>query len=269
MRERQLYQWNAKEYAKHSSAQFGWALELIDKLHLDGHESVLDVGCGDGKVTAEIARQVPSGTVIGIDNSAEMISLAKATFPANIHSNLIFMQLDVRDVSFCEQFEAIFSNATLHWIIDHSLFLPRLNRALKKSGRILLQMGGKGNAGDVVEAAHKVIASKKWHSYFHDFVFPYGFYGEKEYRQWLPEAGLIADRIELIPKDMKQKGKTGFLGWLRTTWHPYTEMVPDSMQDELLDEIAETYLLSHPADDEDYVLVGMVRLEVEAHKNNH
>ena len=70
------YQWDAADYAQHSSEQFKWACELIEKLHLRGDETVLDIGCGDGKATAAIATQLPEGRVIGIDNSPEMVALA-------------------------------------------------------------------------------------------------------------------------------------------------------------------------------------------------
>src|SRR5277367_6388290 len=82
--------WNAAEYAANSTVQQSWARELIAKLHLRGDEHVLDVGCGDGKVTAEIARAVPRGSVAGIDASAEMIGFARKTFPAGRFPNLKF-----------------------------------------------------------------------------------------------------------------------------------------------------------------------------------
>ena len=82
--------WNAAAYAANSEVQQGWARELIPKLNLRGDERVLDVGCGDGKVTAEIARAVPRGQVLGMDASPEMIAFAKKTFPVSKVSNLKF-----------------------------------------------------------------------------------------------------------------------------------------------------------------------------------
>ena len=70
------YQWDAADYAQHSSEQFKWACELTEKLDLRGDETVLDIGCGDGKVTAAIAAQLPNGRVVGIDSSPQMIELA-------------------------------------------------------------------------------------------------------------------------------------------------------------------------------------------------
>ena len=84
-------QWNAADYAANSVVQQAWARELIAKLNLRGDEHILDVGCGDGKVTAEIARAVPHGTVTGMDASAEMIAFAKKTFPEKKSQTWNFM----------------------------------------------------------------------------------------------------------------------------------------------------------------------------------
>src|SRR5208282_3983700 len=86
--------WNAAEYAANSTVQQSWARELIAQLHLRGDEQVLDVGGGDGKVTAEIARAVPRGSVTGIDASPQMIEFAQHTFPARKHPNLEFHVMD-------------------------------------------------------------------------------------------------------------------------------------------------------------------------------
>ena len=79
----QPYKWDALDYAKSSSAQQQWARELIGKLQLKGDETLLDIGCGDGKVTAEIAACLPMGSVLGVDSSAEMIALAQSQYPAD------------------------------------------------------------------------------------------------------------------------------------------------------------------------------------------
>ncbi len=92
--------WNAADYAANSAAQQIWARELIAQLHLRGDERILDVGCGDGKVTAEMARAVPKGSVTGIDASPEMIRFARKTFSPGKHPNLEFQVMDAREISF-------------------------------------------------------------------------------------------------------------------------------------------------------------------------
>src|SRR4051812_19135742 len=117
------FAWNPADYAVNSASQQAWARELISKLNLNGNERVLDVGCGDGKVTAEIARTVPEGQVCGIDASSEMIRFAQKAFPASAVSNLKFEIMDARQIQFDQRFDLVFSNAALHWVNDHQAFL--------------------------------------------------------------------------------------------------------------------------------------------------
>ena len=260
------YQWDAAEYAQHSSEQFKWAGELAEKLHLRGNETVLDIGCGDGKVTAAIAARLPNGRMIGIDSSPDMIELAVRHQTEAGWSHLMFELLDVRDMEYVEQFDVAFSNAVLHWIKDHLQMLQRVRKALKKGGRLLFQMGGRGNAREIVRVLEELMKKTKWSPFFSDFAFPYGFYGVEEYERWMAAAGLKFRRGELIPKDMKHKGKDGFAGWIRTTWLPYLSRVPEQMKEDFIEAVLGAYLLRHPADEEGLVHVDMVRLEVEAVK---
>lgn len=261
-----MHKWDAKDYQKNSSAQQKWARELISKLELKGHESVLDIGCGDGKITAELVAVLKEGNVLGIDSSKEMIELAKKTFPENKFKNLKFKVKDARELDYENQFDIVFSNAALHWITNHMMVLKGIERSLKPSGKILLQMGGKGNAKDILDIVHKMMKTRKWKDYFKDFDFHYGFYGTKEYEKWLKEAGLEAARIELIPKDMIHTGKEELKAWIRTTWLPYTQRIPVEYRDEFIDELAGKYIEKYPPDDEWQIHVNMVRLEIEAEK---
>jgi len=262
----QQYNWDALDYAKSSNVQQQWARELIGKLQLKGDESLLDIGCGDGKVTAEIAACLPSGSVLGVDSSTEMIALAQSQYPADAFPNLHFQQQDARNLPFRDEFNVVFSNATLHWVLGHAPVLHGISASLKRDGKALLQMGGRGNAAGVVAVAECVIASQEWRGYFQGFGFPYGFYGPDEYRKWLRKAGLQARRVELIPKDAAHKGREGFEGWFRTTWLPYTQRVSEERQEAFIAEVVDEYLENHPPDEQGMVHVKMVRLEVEALK---
>jgi trans-aconitate 2-methyltransferase len=258
------HKWNAIDYAKNSSAQLQWAQELLSKLALHGDESVLDVGCGDGKISAQIAAQVENGSVLGIDLSADMIHLASMQFNAEKFPNLSFMQMDATSIQLPRRFDAVFSNATLHWEKDHRAVLRGIHAALKPGGKILLQMGGRGNAADVFAVIKEIVMRPQWEPYYRDFTPPYYFYGPQEYRQWLQECGFQAIRIELVPKDMQHRGVDGLLGWLRTTWFPYTHRLPVELRDSFLSEVVEAYLAVHPIDLHGNSHVKMVRLEVEA-----
>lgn len=136
MREK-AYRWDADDYAGHSQAQFTWAQELIAKLDLAPDETILDLGCGDGKASALIAASVPIGSVLGVDNSRAMINLAREQFPSSAYPNLIFQVTDAVRLPFDRRFDAVFSNAALHWVQDHLSVLRGVKRALKRPGGFL------------------------------------------------------------------------------------------------------------------------------------
>lgn len=238
-----MYKWDVRDYSRSSSEQQRWARELLEKLKLRGDEHVLGIGSGDGKVTAEIASQLTHGSIVGIDSSKDMVRFARDNFPRDKFTNLSFEIMDARELSFDANFDVVFSNATLHWVIDHRPVLMGIRRSLKPQGRILLQMGGKGNAKEVLKAMEGVMKQVKWRGYFTNFTFPYGFYRPKEYSSWLKRAGFDAKRVELIEKDMFHKGKDGLLAWVRTTWLPYTQRVPEKQRSQFIEDVADAYLI--------------------------
>jgi len=261
--------WNAVDYCKHSTAQQSWARELIIKLELQGEEHILDIGCGDGKITAEIAGCVPRGSVTGVDNSPAMIDLARQNFPAEKYPNLSFRLLDAGRLDYEDQFDIIFSNAVLHWIPDHKPVLTGIHRALVPGGRILLQMGGKGNADGILQMMDLLQARSEWYDFFLNFEFPYNFPDNREYTLLLKQTGLIVRRVELFPKDMVYSDSAGLAGWVRTTWMPYTNRIPDALRNKFIDEVVTEYLVHVPPDDTGKIHVAMIRLEVEAVKLAH
>lgn len=259
-----MYKWDPCDYNTQSLNQQQWAQELIQKLALKGNERILDIGCGDGKVTAQISRHVPSGFVVGIDSAESMILFAREKFPEVKYSNLAFQNVDAKELDFNGEFDIVFSNAALHWIIDHRPVLKGIKKSLRSPGKVLLQMGGTGNAVSIFEVLDKLLKDEKWSRFFKDFSFPYGFYSPEEYKVWLDEADLQIKRVEIIPKDMKLKGKEGLSGFIRSTWLSYTLRIPEDLRTEFIDSVTEKYLEEHNIDKKGIVHVEMVRLEVEA-----
>ncbi len=257
---------NAEEYSELSSSQLESAKELVTKLELKGTESLIDIGCGDGKMTAVLASYLPHGKVVGVDSSDEMVALARKNFPHCHYPNLTFLRMDARELTFRQQFDIAFSSAVLHWIIDHQTVLAGVSECLDKNGRLLFQMAGKGNAQDILAVVQELISEDDSAPYFKNFTFPYGFYGPEEYKEWLRQAGLKPERVELCPKIMKLQGKEVLAKWIRTVWRPFTERVPPSLRDTFINEIAERYLAAYPADSTGSVQVKMIGLEVQATK---
>ncbi|HXI73909.1 MAG TPA: methyltransferase domain-containing protein [Verrucomicrobiae bacterium] len=277
--------WNAADYAANSAVQQTWARELMAKLKLRGDEHVLDVGCGDGKVTAEIARALPRGSVTGADASPQMIEFAKKTFPAEAFPNLRFRVLDARKIKVGRQFDFVFSNAALHWVDDHQAILRGAASVLKPGGRLVVSCGGKGNAHDVFLALRPEMRLKRWREFFRRMPMPYFFYAPGDYEKWLPRFGFQINRLELAPKDAIYAGAEGFATWLRTTWIPYVQRVPEkveqasslslsgkmpdpqkNLREEFIAAVTARYLAKHPPDKSGQVHVRMVRLEMDAVK---
>lgn len=253
--------WSAADYASNSSVQQTWARELIAELKLHGDERILDIGCGDGKITAELARAVPKGSAIGVDASPHMIEFATQTFST---PNLEFHVMDARQVQFVRKFDLVFSNAALHWVDDHQAFLRGAASVLRPGGRLMVSCGGKGNAHDVFLALLPEMRLKRWRQFFRKMEAPYFFYSPEEYKKWLPRFGFETRSVKLAPKDAAYEGREGFAAWLRTTWLPYTQRVPDDLLEEFISGVVDRYVAKHRADAKGLVHIRMVRLEIDA-----
>jgi len=260
------YQWNPADYAQNSQGQERWARELLELAAIKADDRVLDIGCGDGRMTAEIARRAHQGRVIGVDRSAEMVEFASRTFPPAQYPNLSFRQTDARGLPFESEFTLVYSSAVLHWVREHQPVLAGIARSLRPGGRIVLQMGGKGNTMDVAGAFEECFRDLAWRHAAKGFEFPYSFYGAEEYRVWLEEAGLVPDAVELLDRDMVHPSRAAFTGWLRTAWLPFHAALQDGERDAFLETVTDCFIRQNPLDVRGQVHAHAVRLQVLAHK---
>lgn len=247
--------WKADDYAANSKGQAVWAKELIEKMALKGDESILDIGCGDGKITNMLSQRT-NGEVVGVDFSPEMIAYAKETF-----SKPHFRQMDAQALSFNERFDVVFSNAALHWAKDHDAIVQGIFNALKSQGRAILQMGGAGNGEKVFEALHQILPA--YAAYFEGFESPYTFHSDKTYESLLSKRGFSAYKARLIPKEMVHENLQAFRGWLETTWFPFIDRIPREKKTAFIDAWIEAYVALCPLDEKGCVHIDMMRLQVE------
>lgn len=253
-------QWDAKDYAQSSSAQAEWGKELLAAIPFAGYEAVLDIGCGDGKVTALLAERVPRGRVVGIDSSADMVALATERYGRD-GGKQRFEVLDARALPFEQAFDVVFSNSALHWIRDHRPVLAGIRRALKPGGRAYLRFGGKGATKEITAVLYEFMQRPEWAAYFDGFVSPMGFFEPAEYVPWIEEAGLKPERVELVPRIMRHT-VDNFTAWVRTTKLPYTQRVPEGERERFIAEVVAEYVARHPPDGQGKVGVTMNRLDV-------
>ena len=188
--------WDAATYDAISDPQFGWALEQLERLPLEGDEVVLDAGCGSGRVTAVLADRLPRGRVYGVDASEAMVEHARAA----LGDRATVLCQDLVELKLPDPLNAVFSNATFHWIHDHDALFAALHRAMKPGARLVAQCGGRGNIDAFRVAADAVAAEEPFAPYFAEWKRPWNYAGDRETAVRLERAGFTDVVTWLEPK---------------------------------------------------------------------
>ncbi len=183
-----MVDWNAERYHAISSPQQAWGRRVLERLALQGFERVLDIGCGTGRVTAEIASRVPDGRVVGADRSAAMIRTAHAWLREHAPTARV-VHADGAALPFRRAFDAVFSGATFHWIHDHAALFRSIVQALKPGGRLAAQCGGEGNLAVLKGRADRLIKEPRFATFFDDWVEPTYYADVESTRRRLADAG--------------------------------------------------------------------------------
>ena len=143
--------------------------EVLSLLDLKGMKRVLDLGCGNGKVTAEIASRVPHAAVLGIDSSAEMVAFALSQFGPPVRPNLQFEIADARRLPFREEFDLVVSSNALHWIHEQDQALRSIRSAMKSDGLAQLRLVPTGERKSLENVIEETRLSSSWLRYFRGF----------------------------------------------------------------------------------------------------
>src|SRR5580704_8311412 len=149
-----MTEWNASEYDRIAALQAAMAEEALSLLDLRGTETILDIGCGNGRTTGEIAARLPRGRIVGVDASARMIAFAREHAASLPHSNVEFAVADARHLTFSQEFDLIVSFNALHWVPEQALALDSIHAAIKPSGVAQLRLvpqGKRTSLEDVIE----------------------------------------------------------------------------------------------------------------------
>lgn len=161
-----IREWDARTYHAVSEPQFEWGKRVLAALELAGAESVLDAGCGSGRLTALLAARLPHGQVVALDRSSNMTQVASSTLsPFREHAAVVLA--DLVALPFAEAFDVVFSTATFHWVLDHDRMFANLFAALKPGGRIHAQCGGGPN---LAQLHRRAVALARSAQFAPDFV---------------------------------------------------------------------------------------------------
>jgi len=187
--------WDADTYHRVSGPHVEWAQEVLDRLDLRGDETVLDAGCGSGRVTALLADRLPRGRVIAVDASPQMVARAREELGENVdvrESDLTALRLGDGELV-----DAAFSNAVFHWVADHVALFAALAAAMRPGAAFSAQCGGEGNVAAVHEQALAAAADAGLADRFGDWAGPWNFAGVQETERRLAVAGFKGARCWL------------------------------------------------------------------------
>jgi trans-aconitate 2-methyltransferase len=228
------HEFDGQKYESASTHQKEWGAKLISELGLKGGEHVLDLGCGDGVLTSQIAGLLPGGRVLGIDASQGMID---AALPRD-RGNLEFRKMDIDDMDFEDEFDVVFSNATLHWVLDHERLLGNVSRALRIGGRARFQFAGDGNCTNFFAVVREAIASAEFSVHFARFEWPWYTPSVDEYSRLVASSGLRDVRVWGENADRYFPDAEAMIRWIdQPSLVPFLALVADSAKPSFRDYV--------------------------------
>jgi trans-aconitate 2-methyltransferase len=236
-----MTEWDAAEYTRRSGLQGAMAEEVLALLDLEGSERVLDVGCGDGKITAEIAARVPGGTVVGVDPSQDMIAFASSHFGPAVRPNLRFEVADARRLPFREEFDLIVSFNALHWVPEQDAALRSIRSAMKSDGLALLRLVPAGERKSLENVIEDTRLSSRWIRYFREFHDPYLHLTPEQYGAIVERNGLRVRRIHTEAKAWDFKSRPAFLAFGSVTFVEWTRFLPEAEKAAFIIDVLDRY----------------------------
>lgn len=215
--------WDAARYQTHTGFVPTLGAPVVDLLSPKSGEHILDLGCGDGVLTEKLA--AAGADVLGIDSSAEMIAAAQ-------ERGLNVRRIDAEKLDFVDEFDAVFSNAALHWMLQPDAVIEGVARALKSGGRFVGEFGGHGNVAAITVALTAVLSRYRVDGAAAN---PWYFPTSAAYQEKLEQQGFVVRSIKLIPRPTLLP--TDMSGWLRTMAGPFFALLPSSQHETALAEV--------------------------------
>lgn len=240
------------------------ASRLLEKMHFKGNERVLDIGSGDGHVSAIIAKRLEKGSVIGVDISDVMVSFARRNFPKEKHRNLEFREGAAEKLVFKNEFDIIVSFAVLHWAHDHNKVIEKVRNSLKSNGFFAMSMP-LGLPLKLQVAIESVMSDKAWRSFFSSFDSGLNFVSSDAYCALLEEGGFEVKEMTIETHENAFPNRRAFIGFV-SQWLPYLRPLPMELKEAFLCEVVDHYLQLEPLDRCGQVKFEYSRLDLIAQK---
>lgn len=239
---------DAQTYHSNSTLQWRIALRAIDLLSLMDSDRILDVGCGDGKITALLAMKVANGSVLGVDISQSMIDFATASYPQMSYPNLSFQKQDGAELSFENQFDCVVSFSALHWILDQEKALKAIHRALVPGGRLCIHTYGK-SIMNVTSIADLLISTEKWTAHFPSYTKQRVFFTEEEYQELLKQAHFQQVKVVGFWDDTPFPNRQALIDFAKPLLN-FIRHLPQELQQQFVEEVVDQIIsIANPTND--------------------
>jgi trans-aconitate 2-methyltransferase len=236
-----MTEWNAADYSRHSSLQEAMAQEVLALLDLKGSKSILDVGCGDGKITAEIAARSPQGSVVGVDPSRDMISFAQHHYGRSTTGNLRFEVADACCLPFKNEFDLVVSFNALHWIPEQQTALSSIRSTLVSGGKAQLRLVSKGARKSLEDVTEETRRTSKWKAYFQDFEDPYLHLTPEEYLAVAESSGFRVLRVSTKDHAWDFGSRAAFSGFCAVGCVAWTSRLPVTQRMDFINDVLDRY----------------------------
>lgn len=243
-------EWDAETYDAISDPQLKWGIEALERLELRGDETVVDAGCGTGRVTAELVKRLPRGRVIAVDGSEAMVEKAKK----RLGNRVDYVVSDLLELELPDSVDVVFSTATLHWIQDHDRLFRQLRGILRPGSRVVAQCGGKGNVATHTQAVAAVAAHQEFGKHLTQMRGLWNFSSPEETKPILEQAGFTEIRCWLQPKPIQPERPLEFISTV--TLGPILDHLPEEKHQPFAEAVLEA--------SEQPLVLDYMRLNIEA-----
>ena len=253
-----MREWNAETYHRVSNPQFDWGTVVLARLPLDGDECVLDVGCGTGRLTERLIERLPRGRVVGIDQSSNMVRVAREYLVAQ-GARIQLLVADASALPIRERADAVFSTATFHWVLDHPRLFGSVHDALKPGGRLVAQCGGAGNLARIHHRTDVLMADSRFASRFSTWSEPWEFADAETTAQRLAAAGFDDIRTSVERSPVVFSDAETFRTFVTNViCRPHLACLPDAEEkNTFIDELTRLAATDNPPFELDYWRLNM------------